>query len=217
MASIAIIDDNPGHSGTVQNNIELGLLDLNSDLTVITSLPFKNPDDYFAYLIENEVVVLILDEKLNDLPVDDSGPVGYKGSELISYLRLRLPEFPIYALTVIPAEGDLNEKHSEYEDIISRDDFYTNANKYVPKFWRAAKNYLKENANDLSSYNEITQLVAGGNNDPEILKKLQALQLKLELPMSGFDDRNSWLAEYEKQINSLSDLNELIKDKLNRQ
>lgn len=216
MASIAIIDDNPEHSGTVQNNIELGLLDLNSDLRVITALPFKNPDDYFVYLIEQEVVVLILDEKLNDLPIDESGPVDYKGSQLISFLRRRLPEFPIYALTVIPAEGDLNEKHGEYEDIISRDDFYNNVNKYVPKFWRAAKNYLTENRDDLSAYNEITQLVAGGNKDPELLKKLQALQLKLELPMSGFDDRNSWLTEYENQINSLGSLNELIKSKLSK-
>jgi hypothetical protein len=214
MASIAIIDDNMEHSGTVQTNIELGLEELGSNLKVITSLPFKNPNDYFAYLNENEVSVLILDEKLNDLSIDEHGPVGYKGSELVTLLRAKLPDFPIFALTVIPTEGDLIDKYSEYEDIISREEFYKDANKYVPKFWRAAKNYLNANVEEFSEYNELTQLIAGGNNDPEMLKKLQALQLKLELPFSGFDDRNLWLAQYESQITSLNELNELIKSKL---
>jgi hypothetical protein len=214
MASIAIIDDNADHSGTVQTNIELGLEELGSDLKVITSLPFKDPNDYFAYLIKNEVSVLILDEKLNDLAIDDDGPVDYKGSQLVTFLRTQLPDFPIFALTVIPAESDLNEKYNQYEDIISRTEFYEDANKYVPKFWRAAKNYLKENVEEFSEYNELTQIIASGNNDPELLKKLQALQVKLDLPFSSFDDRNKWLTEYESQIGSLNDLNEIIKSKL---
>ncbi len=214
MASIAIIDDNAEHSETVQTNIELVLEELGSDLKVITSLPFKNPNDYFAYLIKNEVSVLILDEKLNDLAIDQDGPVDYKGSQLISFLRVQLPDFPIFALTVIPAENDLNAKYSQYEAIISRKEFYDNPNKYVPKFWRAAKNYLKENLEEFSEYNDLTKLIASGNTDPGVLKKLQALQIKLDLPLSSFDDRNKWLTEYESQISTLNELNELIKSKL---
>jgi len=217
MATIAIIDDNKDQSETVQTNIEIGLDEIGSDLKVITSLPFKNPNDYFAFLEKYEVSVLILDEMLNDQAIDESGPVDYKGSELVSLLRSKLPDFPIFALTVIPSESDLKEKYSLYEDIISRKEFYDDSNKYVPKFWRAAKNYLKENIDEFSEFNDLTKIVAAGNSDPELLKKLQALQIKLELPLTDFDDRNSWLNVYEKHVQDLNDLNELINSKISNQ
>lgn len=214
MAKIAIIDDNREQSGTVLNNIEIALAEMGSDLEVITSVPFKDPNDYFNFIEQNEVCVLILDELLNDQSNDKSGPVSYKGSDLVTVLRTKLPEFPIFALTVIPTNDDLKYKYSQYEDIISRKEFYDDSNKFVPKFWRAAKNYLKENVDELSEFNELTTQISGGNKDPELIKKLQALQIKLELPFSGFNDRNVWLNEYEKQIESLEKLNEIIKSKL---
>lgn len=214
MAKIAIIDDNKEQSGTVLNNIEIALSEMNSDLEVIASVPFANPHDYFNFIQENEVCVLILDELLNDQSNDGKGPVGYKGSDLVSILRTQLPHFPIFALTVIPANEELKEKYSQYEDIISRKEFYADTNKYVPKFWRAAKNYLKENIEELSEFNELTTQLSGGSKDPDLIKKLQALQIKLELPFSGFDDRNAWLIEYENQIKSLEELNAIIKSKL---
>lgn len=214
MARIAIIDDDTDKSTTVQNNIEIGLTEIGSDLEVITSTPFRDPNDYFSFIEQNEVCVLILDEMLNDQAINEDGPVSYKGSELVVALRRKLPDFPIFALTVIPSDGDLNDKYNQYEEIISRKEFYDNANKFVPKFWRAAKNYLKENIDELSQFNELTKEISGGNNDPELIKKLQAIQIKLELPFSGFDDRNAWLTEYESQINALEKLNEIIKAKL---
>ena len=216
MARIAIIDDDTDKSGTVQSNIEIGLAEIGSDLEVITSTPFRDPNDYFNFIEQNEVCVLILDEMLNDQAINDSGPVSYKGSELVTALRSKLPDFPIFALTVIPTDGDLNDKYNQYEEIISRKEFYEDANKFIPKFSRAAKNYLKENIDELSQFNELTKEISGGNNDPELIKKLQAIQVKLELPFSGFDDRNAWLSEYEIQINSLEKLNEVIKSKLGK-
>ncbi|MBP6023290.1 hypothetical protein [Ferruginibacter sp.] len=216
MSSIAIIDDNTGQSDTVKTNIEMALDEMESSLTVITAVPFANPNDYFQFIEQNDICVMILDEMLNDQANDERGPVDYKGSDLVSTLRSKLPDFPIFALTVIPTDENLKAKYSQYEDIISRKEFYEDANKYVPKFWRAAKNYLKENIDEFSQFNELTQAISGGNKDPELLKKLQALQVKLELPYSGFEDRNTWLNEYEKQIESLEELNKIIKAKLNK-
>lgn len=215
MAKIAIIDDNKDQSGTVQSNIELVLADLGSNLEVITSIPFNDPNEYFNFIAQNDICVLILDEMLNDQATEKNGPVSYKGSELVTTLRTKLPDFPIFALTVIPSDPDLKDKYSQYEEIISRKEFYDEPEKYVPKFWRAAKNYLKENVDELSQFNEITKEISGGNNDPELIVKLQALQVKLELPFSGFDDRNAWLTEYESQLNALEKLNEIFKAKLN--
>ena len=214
MPKIAIIDDNTDHSGTVQNNIEIGLAELGSSLEVISSIPFKDPKDYFNFIDRNEVCVLILDEMLNDQAIDENGPVDYKGSQLVVMLREQLKNFPIFALTVIPHNDELESQYSLYEDVISRDEFYKNSEKFIPKFLRAANNYLNDNLDELSQFNELTQEVSGGNSDPELLKKLQALQIKLELPFSGFDDRNAWLNEYEKQIKSLEELNVIINSKL---
>lgn len=214
MAKIAIIDDNPDHSGTVKNNIELALAEMESTIEVISTLPFKNINDYFPFVTDNDVCVLILDEKLNDQAVDDDGPVEYKGSDLVSALRMQLKDIPIFALTVIPNENNLLQKFSEYEQIISRDDFYKDAEKFVPIFVRAAKSYLKDNESDLSNFNNLTKNIAGGLDDEAAIQKLQALQMKMELPFAGFADRSAWLDEYEKQISSLEEINQLLKDKL---
>lgn len=214
MAKIAIIDDNIDNSDTVKANIELALAEITSSLEVITSLPFRNPEDYFNYIQDNEICVLILDEKLNDLPIDENGPIDYKGSYLVTILRQKLKDLPIFALTNYASSEELSEKYSLYEDIINKGEFYKDSEKFIPKIWRAAKNYLKENIDGFSQFNELTKEISGGNNDPELIKKLQALQVKLELPYSGFEDRNTWLNEYEKQINSLEELNELFKAKL---
>lgn len=213
MATIAIIDDNKEQSATIQNNIELAIEEFNSDLKVITALPFKEPKDYFTFIDKNEVCVLILDEKLNDQPVDESGPINYKGSELVGYLRETLKDFPIFSITNFDSADELKEKYSEFEEIIKRSDFIEQTDKYFPKIWRAAKNFLKENTDEFSQFNELTQAISGGNKDPELIKKLQALQIKLELPYSGFDDRNTWLNEYEEQIKSLEELTAIIKSK----
>lgn len=216
MHRIAIIDDNQDQSGTVKTNIELILENLGSSLEVITSQPFADPNAYFDFINHNEVCVLILDEMLNDQPVGNAGPVGYKGSELIASLRGKLVELPIFALTVIPTDEDLKHQYSQYEEIISRKEFYDHPDMYVPKFWRAAKNYLQANIDELNEFNKLTELLSSGDNDPDLIKKLKALQVKLELPYSGFDDRTAWLNKYEEQINTLEKLNEEIKSKLDK-
>jgi hypothetical protein len=214
MATIAIIDDNPEQSSTILNNMEIAIDEFKSDLKVITALPFKDPKDYFAFIDIYDVCVLILDEKLNDQPVDESGPIDYKGSDLVTFLRETLKDFPIFSITNFDTVDDLKEKYSEFEEIIKRSDFIEQTNKYFPKILRAAKNYLKENVDELSEFNYLTREISGGNKDPNLITKLQALQIKLALPLAEFDDRNAWLSEYERQINSLEKLNEIIKSKL---
>jgi CheY-like chemotaxis protein len=216
MAKIAIIDDNTDQSSTAKGFIDLALERYSSSLEVITSTPFADLDMYFNYLQENQVVVLILDEKLNDISIGNQGPVSYKGSELISILREKQRELPIFALTTFSSSEDLVEKFSEYEAIINRQEFYNDPSQFVPKFWRASQNYLNENIEAFSDYNELTRVISSGNRDPELLKKMQALQVKFELPFSGYDDRASWLNEYESQIGLLEKINNLIKSKLEK-
>lgn len=214
MATIAIIDDNPEQSGTILNNLEIAINEFKSDFKAITSLPFRDPKEYFSFIETNEVCVLILDEKLNDQLIDDGGPIDYKGSQLVTYIRDALKDFPIYSVTNFVEADELKEKEGEFEDVIPRGDFIDHTNKYFPRILRAAQKYLKENLEELGEFNLLTKEISGGNKDPELIKKLQALQIKLELPFSGFDDRNAWLNEYESQISSLEKLNAIIRSKL---
>lgn len=214
MANIVIVDDDTDQSETVKMALGYAIEDQGSNLEVLAIIPFQNKEDYFDFIIRNEVCVLILDEKLND-KVNDSGmSVGYLGSDLVTFLRTKLKEFPIFSITNFSEVDELKEKYKEYEDIINRKDFLNQTEMYFPKIWRAAKNFLNENEDELSQFNELTKLIASGNDDPQLIKKIQAIQTKLELPFSGYSERGIWLQEYENQLKSLEDLNALIKSKL---
>ena len=214
MSFIAIIDDDIEQSETVKLNIELGLEEIGSNLKVLTTTPFRRFEDYLLFIEKNDVVVLILDEKLNDQSFDEIGPVDYTGSELIISLRKHLKDIPIFGLTIIHTDEDLLSKYEYFDDIISRADFYENYRKYVPKFWRAAKNFLKETNDGFNEFNQVAKEVSSGNNSPQLINRLQVLQAKLELPFSGFDDRSSWLNEYESLINQLEEINSILRKKL---
>lgn len=213
MPTIAIIDDNPEQSLTAKYNIELELENMSSTIEVITSFPFREFKEYFNFIEKNEVCVLLLDEQLNDQKFDQKGPVDYLGSQLVSVLRESLKDFPIFALTVTPNKEELTAKYALYEDVIGRLDFIENTEKFVPKILRSAKNYLTKTAIGYERFNELAQIISAGNEDEVLIKELQDLQAKLELPFSGFESKNSWLNEYEKQINELEELNKLIQSK----
>lgn len=216
MATVAIIDDNPEQSGTILNNLEIAISDFNSDLKAMALLPFKDPNDYFNFIENHNVCALILDEKLNDQSIDENGPIAYIGSQLVTFLREKLKDFPIYSVTNFVAADELKEKESEFEEVIPRRDFIENTNKYFSRILRASKSYLNVNVGELSEFNNLTIAISGGDKNPDLIKRLQAIQVKLELPFSGFNERNAWLKEYENQINSLEKLNELIKSKLDK-
>lgn len=217
MSQIAIIDDNPEQSGTLKKFLQHYLNRFGSDLIVIDQYPFANIELYFDFIHENDVCVLILDEKLNDQATPEGGPVSYKGNELVSELRKKLKDFPIFMVTTFSTEAELVAKTSEFEYILSRaeitqdDDGY----KYVPIIIRSAQRYLDSNNEELSEFNKLTKRVAAGDRDPEIVKRLEALQVKLELPSTGFDDRKIWLDEYEDHIKELEVLKNDLQKKLN--
>lgn len=214
MSQIAIIDDNAEQSGTVKTYTELVLEEMNSDFKVITSFPFRDINAYFEFIHANDIVAIIIDEKLNDQSFDDNGPVDYKGNDLVSVLRLGLKELPIYTITAVANDPDLLAKFSQYDYIIARSDFHAHSEKYVPIIVRSAQRFLEQNTLELSKFDSLTKKVASGKYEPEDAERLSALQVKMELPFSGFDDRKEWLKTYESQISLLADLKEKLTAKI---
>lgn len=216
MPSIAIIDDNLDQSDTLKIALKQYLENLKNPLQVITQFPFRDIDKYFDFIDRNDVCVLILDERLNNQSTDREEPVDYKGNELVSIIRQRYKDFPIFSVTTYSDDDDLNEKFSEFEYIIKRDDFVEEGNKYVPIILRAAQRFLESNLQELDEYSRLTKEIASGDTDPEKIQKLKALQVKLELPISGFEDRQAWLNKYEQHIKELEELKEKLEAKLTK-
>ena len=188
-----------------------------SNLTVIAQFPFQDIEQYFEFIENNEVCVLILDERLNDESDPQTGPVNYMGNELVTELRKRLKDFPIFMVTTYTPDDDLLAKFSQFEYILTRQEITEDeegGNKFVPIIVRSGQRYLDSNNKELSEFNELSKLVAAGNKDPETISRLEALQVKLELPTIGFNDRKVWLNEYESHIQNLETLKQELWQKL---
>lgn len=214
MATIAIIDDNAEISESLKIALEQHLENLNNSFKVITKFPFMDINQYFDFIDQNNVCVLILDERLNNQSNDLNGPVDYKGNQLVTVIRERLKDFPIFSITTYSDDTDLQSKLSEFEFILQRDKFVEEGENYVPIIIRAAQRYLESNLHELNEFNILTKEIAGGNSNPEKIKRLQALQVKLELPITVFDDRKIWLDQYEAHIKELEEIKELLRNKI---
>lgn len=211
MKKIAIVDDSNDQRDTYKKRLTLFLMQKGSTLEVIDTSPFSDISHYYEWIINEEIITLIFDEKLHIESQEGCSPVDYNGSFLVKRIRERFKDIPIFTLTNFPNDEDLQRNFSQFEFILSKSNF---TEEYVDIILRAGQRYFDENQKQLSLYNELTRAISGGNNDPELIKKLQALQTKLELPFSGYDDRNGWLNKYESQIKSLETLNNIIKSKL---
>jgi hypothetical protein len=214
MSNFAIIDDNQEQSSTLKTALEHYLKQNRSGFNVITQFPFKDLEDYFAFIDQENVCVLILDERLNDQSINDSGPVEYKGNQLVTIIRQRLKDFPVFMVTTHSQDGEVISKFEDFEYIISRQEFIEEGSKFTPIIIRSAQRYLESNAKELSEYDYLTREIAQGNTNPDVIKRLNALQVKLELPTNSFDDRTAWLEEYDTRIKELEKLEAEIKKKL---
>jgi len=214
MEKIAIVDDNSEQRETSKIRLKLFLKELNSTLEVIDVFPFKEYSDYYGFINSENIIALIIDEKLYNDSQNDKSPVSYNGSDLVVFIRERYKYIPIFTLTNFPEDHILQEKINEYDYIFSKKDFTI---KQVSIIQRSCHRYLEENQNELSIYNDITQKIAIGKGVDEDYHKLSALQTKLHIPLnSDIKIREEWLEEYEKQILALEELKIKLKTELNR-
>lgn len=219
MPNIAIIDDNTEQSSTLATTMSHYLKDLNSDLNVITQTPFENFPDYFPFIQNNDVCVLILDEKLNVVAEEGRNPVIYLGNELVVKLREQLKDFPIFMVSNYIQDDDLQEKFDQFDNMFTRSDLTEDADgkKFIPIIVRSAQRYLKSNNAELSEFNQLTQDIASGDQDPSKMERLRALQVKLQIPFTAFDDRAGWLDKYQEHISELDELEKELAAKISKQ
>ncbi|MCK5677580.1 MAG: hypothetical protein KAH72_03815 [Flavobacteriaceae bacterium] len=216
MNRIGIIDDQKDQRITLKHGLESFLEINNSDLEVIDIFPFDTTTfkEYFSWIENESIKCLIFDEMMHNDKENGAGPVGYKGNELVEIIRKRVKDIPIYIITANTNTEELINKFGEFEDIIDREDFYE-SDKYVKRIIRATQRYLNENSNELEELQVLSEKIAVGESNEEDLKRLKALQVKLQMPIDiGAGERKDWLDEYEVRINELEELKKELLSKL---
>lgn len=214
---IGIIDDNFDQRETLRRSLEVYLENNDSSFQVIDRFPFVTDTfhEYFQWIQEENIVCLIFDERMHNETENGLGPVGYRGDQLVSIVRQRFKDIPIYVITSNKGDEELKEKFSEFEDIIERQEFINEGDKYVNRIIRATQRYLDENKNELHEFQKLSEKIASGEYSREDYENLLAIQTKLHLPLEAtLNDRQEWLDEYENTINELEQLKKELELKL---
>lgn len=212
MAVIGIIDDREDIRTTLKRKIDLSIKKQNLPWITLDISPFAEMKHYISWLKENEVSVLILDERLQE-GSHTAENVTYNGSKLIEFIRESLPEFPVFAITNYPKDPDLQQKFPLFDEILGRDEFFKKADEYTIRFTRAGQRFLDTYNSQLTRVSELSKKIALGTADENDLKELEALQEYLNIPFASliFTNREEWLKLYEEKMKELSDISKNIK------
>lgn len=175
---------------------------------VLSVDPLSSADDYSDWIAKNDVAVLILDERLADKAKRGKTPVNYHGHDVVSAVRKKRPEFPVFMIT--GWEQDVDSKKGELEDIISksaiRDDAARNA--YMQRIIRAGMRYYEARQAEINEMSTLAEKVALGNATKKDKNRLRALQSGLTIAAVPLveEKRSDMLNELEKKLDALDQL-----------
>jgi len=202
--TIGIIDDRDDQRETLKTNLELSIP---KNWEVIDTQPLQSVRDYPCWITENDVALILLDERLNE-----QGRKGryasYKGHELVDFIRKSFPTFPIFVITAYPKDPDLIERFKDVEEIIDRTEFYKKKDGYVPRFLRAAQKFVEAHHAELEKLSELAEKIAKGNASKNELSDMKAIQGKFGLIFVPeiVEERESWISKFNEKISGLEKL-----------
>jgi hypothetical protein len=179
MPCIAVIDDRAPMRRSVVRLIrqQLRNLDESKQWEVIDSTPLPEIEDYDGWIMENEVTVLVLDEKLDESHEDGSEAVQYFGHQVASHLRVRIPDLPQFIITAIAHPDDLDEEGARsLDEIVARPIFSKRPGVYVQRMIRSGQKFLDRNEGQLAEMATLSEAAARGNASPDELTRLSALR-----------------------------------------
>jgi len=169
--------------------------------------PLNNLDDYFDWIGEEDVAVLVLDERLREEREDVEVHVDYDGHDVVDKIRTKHPTFPIFVVTAVPDDQNVSDRFSSVEAIIDRADFVKDSDKLVPRIVRSGQRFFDTNEDRLSEMESLSRLVAQDEASEEDLKRLEALRQHFQLPYEDqIQTPDSWIAEFERAQGDLKSL-----------
>lgn len=184
MTVIAIIDDRVDMRESVADRIRLGLEDLYLEWEVIADEPLASIADYPAWIAENGVCLLVLDEKLGEQIGSSGIATTYAGHEVAAMLRERLPDLPQLIITSIKNSDELDGA-AELDAIVQRDEFDKHWRVHVERMVRLATRFVDRNEAELSELTDLSNKVVDHAATQEDLERLNALRQKVQMRAQG--------------------------------
>lgn len=205
MPTIAIIDDRKDHRSTIKRLVDTELF---GDWDSIEVAPLPDLEDYPSWLTENEVAVILLDERLNEQRTKGKNLSNYEGHHLVEFIRTHLPTLPIFVITSYPNDEELKKKFKDVEEIIFRQEFAIKADEYVPRFLRSGQRYLEAFQKELTELSDGADKIAKGEATGEDIGKVKAIQAKLGMifPYDIIKSRCEWTDELEANLRKFKEL-----------
>jgi len=210
MPAIGIVDDDA-------KSMESDGRSLNTHLrskgwTAIGVHPLPHLKDYPSWIGENEIAVLLIDEKLGGKSKVIGGHVKYKGHDLVKWLRRGNKTLPLYFLTNYGGESPVTQRFADVEDIIDKKDFKRNRVRWIDRFTRKGKEYFNSVKEQLAQLNDLSLKIAKGEATDEDKQNAKAIQTNLEIPLTieSCSDRSEWVEQYEEKVREFDDLRKEI-------
>jgi hypothetical protein len=213
MTMIGVIDDRDVDRQMIVDGIGLG--NKEGGWGIINTVPLPALDEYPAWISQNKICALILDELLDE-KVNQGKAVDYQGHDLVDFIRERFRTLPIFVITAHSSDLILQERFKDVEEIIDRGEFARAYSKYVPRITRSAQQYLnifREELNALAIYAQ--KVATGGTITDDEKKNAQAIQTKLgaAYSLNSVTDISSWLDEATSLVGKIEELRKEIENK----
>lgn len=208
MKKIAIIDDREELSSLIEAVISDALINLEKtdEWGVIKSLPLNNVQAYTDWIAEQNVGVLIVDEMLGERPSSSGAVVNYTGGDVVTSLRREVKDMPLYGVTSFPANVT-EQQFGLFDDVILRETFTSQAERFVRRFIRQHEDFLEANAEELTELSELSEKIAKGDAQQADINRAKAIQQNIEIPVTSIAlaGRGAWLEKYEATLGELEE------------
>lgn len=202
MPSIAIVDDKFDFRDTVKNAIAMRVPE---GWTVVESEPLEHLSDYPAWISEGDIAVLLLDERLTDTANSAGAYSTYEGHDLLSFLRSRLADFPIYIITAQAIPQELKNAEGEADDLLDKGLFVKDIGKFVPRMIRRASRWFEVNSAALARFSLLSEKLACGQASGSEISELRAIQSSLTIADVAPSSRVNALTALEVAIRDLKE------------
>jgi hypothetical protein len=205
MRNIGLIDDKDKSRRAFMLKLNLELEESYKGWKVVDSKPFHDPETYRQWILENEISVLIIDERLDEEKLEDGSYVKYFGSDLVKVLRNYFKDIPIYCITNIEITEHLKNALSYFNLILSRKKFDDDIENYLNLFIKSGVSFYTEFKKELGRLGELSELLAKGEANEKDILEIQSLQTRLVIPhlTEELISRENYLNELEKKIEEI--------------
>lgn len=213
MKTIAVIDDRDSQRKSLVIAINNSLEKLYPEWSIIDIKPFNELALYRTWILENEISVLIIDERLNEEKGTDGKFAGYLGHQLVKYLREYFKNLPVFMITNYPPEEDLEDTMKDFNLIIQREEFINDSDKFTNLFVVSGRSFYHEYSNQLERLSLLAEKIANGTATDRELVEINGLRTNLSLPHFSDDivDREHYLKEFEDVITKMKELQNEIR------